>query len=65
MRYGLVVDLGATNLRVAIVNSDYKIEKKIKCHVDNEKDIAFNIYTEYKKMNFDCNYQDQTISIQD
>ena len=51
MRYGLVVDLGATNLRVAVVNSDYKIEKKIKCNVDKSKDIAFTIFTEYKKLN--------------
>ena len=31
MKYGLVVDLGATNLRVAIVNDKYEIVKKIKC----------------------------------
>lgn len=54
MKYGLVVDLGATNLRVAIVNNEYKIEKKIKCTVDKNKDIAFNIYTQYKKI--DANY---------
>ena len=53
MRYGLVVDLGATNLRVAVVNDEYKIEKKVKCNVDKSKDIAFNIYTEYKKLNLD------------
>ena len=50
MKYGLVVDLGATNLRVAIVNEKYEIVKKIKCNVDKNKDLAFNIYTEYKKI---------------
>lgn len=55
MRYGLVIDLGATNLRVAIVNDKYEIVKKIKCNVDKSKDLAFNIYTEYKKMNLEYN----------
>ena len=61
MKYGLVVDLGATNLRVAIVNSDYKIEKKIKCNMDKSKDIAFNIFTEYKKLNL--NYKIEGIVV--
>jgi glucokinase len=50
MKYALVVDLGATNLRVAIVNDQYKIEKKAKCNVDRNKDIAFNIYSSYKSL---------------
>lgn len=54
MKYGLVVDLGATNLRVALVNDEYKIIRKAKCNVDKTKDIAFTIYTEYKNM--DLNY---------
>ena len=52
MRYGLVVDLGATNLRVAIVDENYRIINKIKCHTDKNKDIAFTIYKEFKKMEF-------------
>ncbi len=52
MRYGLVVDLGATNLRVAIVDENYQVINKNKCHTDKNKDIAFTIYTEFKKMNF-------------
>lgn len=63
MQYGLVVDLGATNLRVAIVNENYKIEKKVKCNVDKNKDIAFTIYTEYKKLNFDCKLEGIVIGV--
>ena len=29
MKYALVVDLGATNLRIAIVNSKHEIVKKV------------------------------------
>lgn len=50
MRYGIVVDLGATNLRVAIVNDKCEIIAKSKCNMDSTKDIAFNIYNEYKKI---------------
>lgn len=53
MEYGLVVDLGATNLRVAVVDNKYKIIKKTKCSTSKSKDIAFTIYTEYKNMNID------------
>lgn len=53
MKYGLVVDLGATNLRVAIVNSNHEIVKKVKTNSDKNMDIAFKIFTEYKNMNFD------------
>ena len=53
MKYALVVDLGATNLRIALVNDEHKILKKVKCLMDKSKDIAFTIYTEYKKMNLD------------
>lgn len=53
MRYGLVIDLGATNLRVAIVDEKYCIINKRKCHTDKNKDIAFTIYTELKKMKFE------------
>ena len=55
MKYGLVIDLGATNLRIAVVNSEFEIEKKIKCNVDKNKDIAFTIFTEYK--NLGINYK--------
>lgn len=61
MRYGLVVDLGATNLRVAIVNDKCEIVKKVKSHTDNTKDIAFNIYTEYKKI--DDNYKIEAVVV--
>lgn len=54
MGYALVVDLGATNLRVALVNDEYKILKKVKCNTSKSKDIAFTIYTEFKNMNVDC-----------
>ncbi len=50
MKYVLVVDLGATNLRLAIVNDRHEIVKKVKCGVDRNKDIAFNIYSEYQKI---------------
>lgn len=50
MKYALVVDLGATNLRIALVNDEHKILNKVKCLVDRNKDIAFTIYTEYKNM---------------
>lgn len=63
MRYGLVVDLGATNLRVAIVNDEYKIEKKIKCNVDRSKDIAFNIYTEYKNLNLNYKLEGIVVAV--
>ena len=52
MKYAIVVDLGATNLRVAVVNDKYEIVNKVKCNVDKSKDIAFTIYTEFKSMNF-------------
>ena len=51
MKYALVVDLGATNLRIALVNSDHKIVNKIKVSTDKNVDIAFKIYTEYKNLN--------------
>ena len=51
MKYGLVIDLGATNLRVALVNSNHEIVEKVKCDTSKDVDIAFSIYTEYKKMN--------------
>ena len=51
MEYGLVVDLGATNLRVAVVDNECRIIKKAKCSTSKNKDIAFTIYTEYKNMN--------------
>ena len=51
MKYGLVVDLGATNFRIAIVNSEHKIVKKIKTSTDKNMDLAFKIYTEYKNLN--------------
>lgn len=63
MKYGLVVDLGATNLRVAIVNEKYKIEKKIKCNVDRNKDIAFNIYTEYKNLNLEYKLEGIVVAV--
>lgn len=55
MKYAIVVDMGATNLRISIVNSNHEVEKKIKCRMDKNKDIAFNIYSEYKKLN--CDYE--------
>ena len=54
MKYALVVDLGATNLRVALVNDNYKIIKKVKCNTSKSKDIAFTIFTEFKNMGVDC-----------
>ena len=54
MKYALVVDLGATNFRIAIVNDNHEIVKKIKTSTDKNVDIAFKIYTEYK--NLDVNY---------
>lgn len=54
MKYGLVVDLGATNLRVALVDSNHHIVSKSKCNLDKNKDIAFNIYSEYKKLCDNC-----------
>lgn len=53
MKQGIVVDLGATNLRVAIVDENHNILEKSKIDLDKNKDIAFNIYSEYKKMNKD------------
>ena len=54
MKYALVVDLGATNLRVALVNENYEILKKVKCSTSKSKDIAFTIFTEFKNMGIDC-----------
>ena len=54
MKYALVVDLGATNLRVALVNENYDILKKVKCSTSKSKDIAFTIFTEFKNMGIDC-----------
>ena len=51
MNYGIVVDIGATNLRVAIVDGSHNIIEKSKVNLDKNKDIAFNIYSEYKKIN--------------
>lgn len=61
MEYALVVDLGATNLRIALVNSDHKIIKKIKTNTDKSMDIAFKIYTEYKNLN--VNYKLQGVAV--
>ena len=54
MKYGLVIDLGATNIRVSLVNSNHEIVKKIKTDSSKEIDIAFKIYSEYKKMGINC-----------
>ena len=48
MKYGIVIDIGATNLRVAIVDRNHNIIEKSKVNLDKNKDIAFNIYSEYK-----------------
>lgn len=50
MKFGLVVDLGATNLRVSIVNDNHEIVKKEKISSDKNKDIALQIFEEYKKI---------------
>lgn len=57
MKYGVVVDLGATNLRVAIVNSNHEIVKKVKVTHDSNMDIAFKIFTEYKNMDINKNIE--------
>lgn len=51
MKHALVIDLGATNLRVALVNEKHQIVKKVKCDTKKSVDIAFSIYTTYKDMN--------------
>lgn len=51
MKYALVIDLGATNLRIALVNSNHEIIKKVKVSTDKNMDIAFKIYTEYNNLN--------------
>jgi len=63
MKYALVIDLGATNLRVAVVNSAFKIIKKIKCDVDKNKDIAFTIFTEYQKLNLDYKLEEIAVGV--
>ena len=50
MKYGLVVDLGATNLRVALVNDGHEILSKEKVSTDKRVDLAFQIFNAYKKM---------------
>lgn len=54
MKYALVVDLGATNLRIAIVNSKHEIVKKVKVSTNKNEDIAYRIYKEFKNLNFVC-----------
>ena len=63
MKYGLVVDLGATNLRVAIVNDKYEIVKKIKCNMDKNKDIAFNIYSEYQRLDLNLKLEGIVVGV--
>ena len=53
MKYGLVVDLGATNLRIALVNEKHEILIKSKIYTDKNMDIAFQIFNEYKKLDAD------------
>ena len=63
MKHALVIDLGATNLRIALVNEEHKIIKKIKCDVKKSVDIAFTIYTEYKKMNLDIDLEGIVVGV--
>lgn len=63
MKYALVIDLGATNLRIALINDEHKIIKKIKCDVKKSVDIAFTIYTEYKKMNLDIDLEGIVVGV--
>lgn len=49
MKYGLVIDLGATNLRVALVNDKHEIVEKSKVSVSDSKNLAKTIYYEYQK----------------
>jgi len=63
MKYGLVIDLGATNLRVAIVNSNHEIVKKVKTNSDKNMDIAFKIFTEYKNMDLDYNVEKVVVAV--
>ncbi len=63
MKYAIVVDLGATNLRVALVNNQHKILKKIKTSTDKTMDIAFKIYTEYKNMNIENNIEGVVVAV--
>ena len=63
MKYGLVVDLGATNLRVALVNSNYEIVKKRKCNVDKNKDIASNIFNEYNSIGVECELEGIVVGV--
>lgn len=57
MKYGLVVDLGATNLRVSLVNDNHEILNKVKIQTDRNVDVAFQIFSEYKKMDRKCDLE--------
>lgn len=63
MKYALVIDLGATNIRVALVNNEHKIINKVKDVVDKNMDIAFNIYTLYKNMNIDVDLEGVVVGV--
>ena len=63
MRYALIVDLGATNLRVAIVNDKQEILEKIKVSTDRNVDIAFKIYGEYKNLNKDYKLEGIVVAV--
>lgn len=63
MKYALVVDLGATNLRIALVNDLHKIEKKVKCDSKQNIDIAVTIFNEFKNMNIDVSLEGIVVGV--
>ena len=63
MRYGLVIDLGATNFRISLVNDKHEIVKKVKTDSSKEMDIAFSIYKEYKNMEIDCDIEEIVVGV--
>ena len=63
MKYGLVVDLGATNLRIALVNDRHEILNKVKVYTDKNVDIAFQILNAYKRMEGDYKLEKIVVGI--
>lgn len=63
MKYALVIDLGATNLRVAVINDLHEIVKKVKCDIKKSEDIAFTIFNEFKKMEIDINLEGIVVGV--
>lgn len=63
MKYGLVIDLGATNLRIALVNEEHEILSRTKVSTDKNIDIAFQIFSEYKKMEWGCSIEKIVVGI--